>query len=239
MSEAIIVALLGAVGAILAAIIGAIATIAAARIKEKRAPHQTSKASLKVILIVMAISAFIGLAIGIFFASSLLPPKTVPPSISRTPTPIPTPTPTPSSITSSCSTNYKPIPDSFKEGLWQPSDCTCVKVNGEVIQYSLHYEKTKNESWRKENEAFAKAIQLANKDNAPEVLIYSIKGGDDSYEDIHRFKIKTGTTVYYQRFERGSQIEYGSCLTKVGEVGQRIYGSMIVERQDIYIMSRK
>ena len=135
-----------------------------------------------------------------------------------------------------CTTTYNATPDSFREDVWGPTDCSCVKVNGALGEYGFHFDKTQNEAWRRENEAFVKAIKLAKQYHSPEALIYSIKGGENPYADIHRFKIKSGTTVYYQSFEKEADVDYGTCLKKVGDVGKRVYGSMIVERQDIYII---
>lgn len=149
------------------------------------------------------------------------------------------PTPKPKEEPGDCSANYNPTPDDFEEDVWKPSDCTCVKVNDVVIGYGFHKEKTENESWRRENEAFVKAIRLARQYHSPEALIYSVKGGESSYQDIHRFKIKSGTTVYYTNFEKDAQIQYGTCLKKVGEVDRRVFGSMIVEKQEIYIIETR
>ncbi len=153
------------------------------------------------------------------------------------PTPIPTKNPTEEPI--DCSATYNPTPDGFKDDVWKPSDCTCVKVSDVVIGYGFHKEKTENQSWRGDNEAFVEAIKLAKKHRSPEALIYSVKSGESSYEDIHRFKIKSGTTVYYTSFGRNAQPQYGTCLKKVGEVGRRVYGTMIVEKQEIYIIETR
>ena len=149
--------------------------------------------------------------------------------------PTPTPTLTPPS---SCDTNYNPVTDDFKEDVWEVNDCTCIKSDGDVMPYAFHSDKSQNQSWRTDNEAFRKALQLAKEHDSPEALIYAIKSNPD-YEDIHRIRSKKGASVYYIYLEKGGQIEFGSCWKKVGEVGKRVFGKAIVERQDIYVLDVK
>ncbi|MBN8656607.1 MAG: hypothetical protein J0M11_12795 [Anaerolineae bacterium] len=72
MSDSIVVALIGLIGAVLAALIGAFGTIEAAKIKEKSSNSQSSGVSCGWIGLVASVMAVIGFILSAIFATSLL-----------------------------------------------------------------------------------------------------------------------------------------------------------------------
>jgi hypothetical protein len=238
MSEAVIIAILGIIGSIITAGIGAFTTVTVERIKaqkDKTSVPQTSH-SFKVIVPVTLASAFIGLVLGVFFATSVLRPKsptpaTQPPLTSVQPSPQPTQT---------TNTQIPKAPTSSPP-VTVSGNCESITADGDPVEFYSVSGREWSEAWRTWWWAQI-AFQKAKEVGANEALIHQIMISQYVHS-FYRFEVGKDAILYEAKVSKDSTIEIGSCWKQAHVEGHKIdvdkYGTRHeTEKLTIYVFQK-